>query len=144
VKLAADAEEYRLTAEARGRAEAVRLEGAAGAEVEKLHGEAEAYAMQKKAESWSQYNEAALAEMLIDKLPELAGKVSEPLSKVDKIVMVDGGSGAGGASRLTGQVASVMAQLPDVVEGLTGFDLKQLLGTIQKRKDDSGSDEGAN
>jgi len=144
VKLAADAEEYRLTAEARGRAEASRLEGTASAEVEKLHGEAEAFAMQKKAESWSHYNEAALAEMLIDKLPELAAKVSEPLSKVDKIVMVDGGSGAGGASRLTGQVASVMAQLPDVVEGLTGFDLKQLLGTIQKRKDDSGSDEGAN
>ncbi len=142
VKLAADAEEYRLTAEARGRAEAMRLEGTANAEVEKLRGEAEAHAMQKKAESWSNYNQAAIAEMLIDKLPELASSISEPLSKVDKIIMVDGGSGAGGASRLTGQVASVMAQLPEVVEGLTGFDLKQLLGTLQKRKDDSGSEDG--
>lgn len=143
VKLAADAEEYRLTAEARGRAEASRLEGAAGAEVAKLQGEAEAHAMQKKAESWSNYSQAALAEMLIDKLPELAGRISEPLSKVDKIIMVDGGSGASGASRITGQVASVMAQLPDVVEGLTGFDLKKLLGNLQKKTDDTGSEGGS-
>jgi flotillin len=144
VKLAADAEEYRLTAEARGRAEAARLEGTAGAEVERLQGEAEAFAMQKKAESWSNYNQAAIAQMLIEKLPELARSISEPLSRVEKIIMVDGGSGASGASRITGQVASVMAQLPDVVEGLTGFDLKQLLGTLQKRKDDSGSEDGTN
>ncbi len=59
-------------------------------------------------------------------MPELARAVSEPLSKVDKIVIVDGGSG-GGASRVTKQVADILAQLPVVIESLSGVDLKKLL-----------------
>ncbi len=58
--------------------------------------------------------------MVIQKLPELARAVSEPLAKVDKIVMV---GDATGTSKLTGQVAGVLAQLPAVVESLTGVKL---------------------
>jgi flotillin len=66
--------------------------------------------------------------MLINVMPELARAVSEPLSKVDKIVMIDsGGNGASGASRVTKQVADVLAQLPTVVESLSGIDLKKLM-----------------
>jgi len=70
--------------------------------------------------------------MFIDVLPEIARSVSEPLSKVDKIVMV--GNGADGASKITGQVANVMAQLPDVVKSLSGFDLKKMLENISKQQ----------
>jgi flotillin len=62
--------------------------------------------------------------MVIKQLPELAKAVSEPLSKVDKIVMV---GDADGASKLTGQVAKVLAQLPGVVESLTGLKLEEVL-----------------
>ena len=58
--------------------------------------------MRAKAEAWKEYTDAALAEMVIKELPELARAVSEPLSKVDKIVMV-GDAGrleAHGAGRL--------------------------------------------
>ena len=89
-----------------------------------------AEAMQKKAQSYLKYNEAAVYQMFIEKLPELARAVSEPLTKVDKIVMVDGGSGASGASKLTGQVASIMAQLPEVVQSLSGIDLKEFMSKL--------------
>jgi flotillin len=62
--------------------------------------------------------------LVIKQLPELARAVSEPLGKVEKIVMV---GDANGASKLTGQVAGVLAQLPQVVESLTGLKLEELL-----------------
>ena len=107
--------------------------GLAEAEVKKAQGESEAEVMRKKAESFATYNEAAIYQMLIDKMPELARAVSEPLSKVDKIVMV--GDGASGASKLTGQVAQIIAQLPEVVEGLTGADLKKIFEKLQKKEE---------
>ena len=89
--------------------------------------------MRAKASAWKDYSDAALAEMIIKSLPELARAVSEPLSKVEKIVMV---GDANGAQKITGQVASVLAQLPTVVESLTGLNLKDLL-TRGKKKDDA-------
>ena len=66
--------------------------------------------------------------MVIDALPELARAISEPLSKVDKIVMVGGsGDGSPGVSRITEQVAQILAQLPTVVESLSGVDMTKLL-----------------
>jgi flotillin len=71
-----------------------------------------------------------MTQMIVDKLPELARAVAEPLSKVEKIVMI--GDGASGASKLTGQVAQVLAQLPEVVEAVSGIDLKKVLGKKDK------------
>lgn len=127
-KLEAESEAYKKELEAKGRAAGVRLEGAAKAEAMKAQGEAEAEAMKKKAEAWKQYTDAALAEMVVKQLPELARAVSEPLAKVDKIIMVGDGEGA---PKITGQVAQVLAQLPPVVENLTGLKLQDL---VQKLK----------
>jgi len=127
IKAEADAEEYRIQAEAKGKAEATRLQGLAEAELIKQKGLAEAEAMQQKAESWESYNQAALLDMYLKALPELARAVSEPLSKVDKIVIVGNGEKSLGTSRITAQVAEVLAQLPEVVKALTGVDLKKVL-----------------
>ncbi|MBD3289343.1 flotillin [candidate division KSB1 bacterium] len=124
----ADAESYRLAAEAKGRAESRKLKAATEAESIRSRGEAEAEAMRMKADAWKDYNEAAIYKMVIDALPELARAISEPLTKVDKIVMIDGGGeGNPGISRLTNQVAQVLAQMPTVVESLSGVDMKKLL-----------------
>ena len=69
-------------------------------------------------------------------MPELARAISEPLSKVDKIVMVDSGEG-GGAAKITRQVAEIIAQLPVVVENLSGIDLKKLLEKLPQSSDKS-------
>lgn len=137
IEAEAEAEKQRLVLEARGKAEANRTEGLAAVEVKKAEGvsrieytrhmgKAEAEAMTAKAEAFKGYNEAATSQMFIEKLPELARAVAEPLSKVDKIIMV--GNGANGASKLTAQVAAILAQLPDVVEAVSGIDIRKMVG----------------
>jgi flotillin len=130
VKKPADAERYRI--EALAKAEKVRLEaeGLAKAEVIKAKGFAEANAMSKKAESWKEYNQAAVTEMFVNILPELAGAVAEPLSRTEKIVVVGGNGNGTGASKITQDVTQVIAQLPTVIEGLTGIKLEELLKRV--------------
>jgi flotillin len=126
----AEAERYRLEAEAMGRAEEIKARGAAEAEVIRMKGLAEAEAMRKKAESWSQYNEAAITELIVRVLPELARAVSEPLAKTERIVVVNADAGGAGVARIPADVARVVAQLPALVESLTGVKLEQLLERI--------------
>ncbi len=130
--LEADAEAYKKELEAKGRAAGVRLEGAARAEATKAQGAAEADAMHGKAEAWKEYTDAALADMVIKSLPELARAVSEPLSKVEKIIMVGDNNGA---PKITGQVAGVLAQLPPIVESLTGLKLQDLVHKSKPAED---------
>jgi flotillin len=147
VELESEAEAYRLEAEAKGHAAAARLSAEAEAEAIRLRGSAEAEAMKQKADAYQEYNEAAIYQMLVEKLPDLARAVSEPLSKLDKIVIVDTGGGDGkGVAKVTGQVAQVLAQLPEVVEALGGIDLKKLAkkltdGSDGKGEGDSKKDE---
>src|SRR4051794_7757340 len=112
-------------------ADANRARGLAEASIIEAQGKAQAEAMRQKAESFKQYNEAAVIEMLVRILPELAGKISEPLSKTDKITIINSGNGnGGGASKLTGDVTAIMAQLPPVLESLTGVKFEQLLQQV--------------
>lgn len=124
IKAEAEAEEFRIQAEAKGKAEAIKLEGVAEAEKVRHHGLAEAEAMMKRAQACEKYNQAAILEMYLENLPELAKAVAEPLSKIDKIVLVGGDKGTG-ATKITAQVADVLAQMPEVVESLTGVDIKK-------------------
>jgi flotillin len=126
IKAEAEAEEYRIAAEARGKAEALKLEGLAAADEIRAKGGAEAEAMMKKAQAWERYTQAAVLDSYIKVLPELAKAVSEPLSKVDKIVIV-GGDKELGTTKITGQVAQVLAQMPEVVKALTGADIRDFL-----------------
>jgi flotillin len=156
VKRQADAERYRVEAEAaalrnkaeqiaRGEAEARRQKGLADAEVIRatgtseaeiisLKGASEADAMRKKADSFKEYNQAAVLQILLAALPEIAKAVSEPLSKTDRITLVSTGGDGTGASRLTGDVAKIMAELPAVVESLSGVDIRKLIEQIPALK----------
>ncbi|GHV42162.1 membrane protein [Clostridia bacterium] len=139
VKKIADAERYKYEQNAQANkfgqiqdatahAEAIRLEGVATADAIRERGNAEAEAMLKKAEAFKQYNDAAVTQMIIEKLPAIAAAVSEPLSKTEKIVIVDSGSGSGGgAQKIARYVTDIAATLPDMVESVTGIDLKALL-----------------
>ncbi|HUP21424.1 MAG TPA: flotillin domain-containing protein, partial [Thermoanaerobaculia bacterium] len=153
VKRSADAERYRIETEAaalrtraepvaRGDAEAAKLKGLAQAEVIQatgaadasivaLRGAAEADAMRKKAESFKEYNEAAVLQTVLGALPEIARALAEPLSKTDRITMVSTGSSDGvGVSKLTADLAKVIAELPAVVESLSGVDLRRLIDAV--------------
>jgi flotillin len=157
VKRQADAERYRVETEAaalrekyeqeaRGQAEAARQRGMADADVIKakgsseaavvaLRGAAEAEAMLKKADSWKEYNQAAALQLLLTALPEIAKAVAEPLSKTDRITLVSTGGDGIGASRITADVAKVMAELPAVIEALSGVDLRKLMAAVPALKE---------
>jgi flotillin len=112
-------------------AEANKARGLAEAAIIEAQGKATAEAMRMKAESFKQYNEAAVVEMIIRVLPDVAGKISEPLSKMEKMIIINSGNGAGGgASKLTGDVTQIVAQLPPVIESLTGINLEKLLQQV--------------
>ncbi len=66
--------------------------------------------MAKKADAWKEYEEAALVDMMLEKLPKVAAEVAAPLSRVNKVTMVADGSGQIGAARLTGEVMDIMAK----------------------------------
>jgi flotillin len=111
-------------------AEAVRAKGLAEAEVIMAKGQAEAEAMRKKAEAWRAYNEAAIAQMFIDKLPELARAIAEPLGRTDKITIISNGGDGIGASKVTKDIVDIVAQLPPVLEGVSGVNLKDLISKV--------------
>ncbi len=111
-------------------AEAVRAKGLAEAEVILAKGQAEAESMRKKAEAWRTYNEAAIAQMFIERLPELARAIAEPLAKTDRITIVSTGGDNTGASKITRDIVDIIGQLPPVLEGVSGINLKDLVQKI--------------
>ncbi len=113
-------------------AEADRARGIAEAQIRQAQGLAEALAMEKKAEAWRNYGEAAVLQILAPVLPEIARAVAEPLSRIDRITMVTTGGNADlGASKVTAEVARVLSQLPPVVESLTGVNLENLFARLR-------------
>src|SRR5450432_4422443 len=112
-------------------ADANKARGLAEASVIEAQGKATAEAMRMKAESFKQYNEAAVIEMLVRVMPEIAGKISEPLAKTEKMVIINAGNGpGGGASKLTGDVTTIISQLPPIIESLTGVKFEKLLEQV--------------
>ncbi|MCZ7546201.1 MAG: SPFH domain-containing protein [Anaerolineae bacterium] len=114
-------------------ADAIRARGIAEAEVERAKGFAEAQAMEKKADAWQRYNQAAIIQQLIDALPEVANAIAQPLAKTDRIVVISQGDGNGtgaGASKITADITSIIAQVPAAVEALTGVDLVSAIASL--------------
>ena len=105
-------------------------------------GKATAEATRLKAEAFQEYNQAAVIELLVKVLPEIAGRISEPLAKMEKMVIINSGSGpGGGASKLTGDITQIIAQLPPVLESLTGVKFEKLLEQVPSLKKAMGKDE---
>src|SRR6266571_5245824 len=121
---------------ARGLAEAevIRARGLAEAEVIRAKGEAEADAMKVKAAAFHEYNQAAVLDKLLTGMPEIVRAIAEPLGKVDKVTIVSTGSSNGnnglGASRLTGDIVNIVAQVPALFELLSGTRIGDLMNRV--------------
>ncbi|HKD45568.1 MAG TPA: SPFH domain-containing protein [Candidatus Angelobacter sp.] len=128
----ADAEKQRLIAEAEGRANAIRVQGEAEADIIFKKGEAEAKAMNIKAEAYQEYNQAAVVDKLITGLPDVVRAMAQPLANVDKITIVSTGNGSTtGASKITGDMAQIAAQVPALFESLSGMSITDLLSKVR-------------
>ena len=157
IEILALAEQNRKRAIAQADAEADKLRGMAEAEIIRAKGEAEAEAirqkslaeaeglrakflaeaegMKEKAKAWQEYNEAAVSQMFIEKLPSIAAAVAAPLSKIDRIVMVNSNGNGTGVESITKSVTDVLAQLPAVAEVLSGVDLPDLMKRVPALKE---------
>ena len=125
----ADADKYTAEKEAAGiraryEAEAAGIEakGKAEAEAARLKGLAEAEAMEKKAEAYKKYNGAAMAEMMIKIMPQMAAEIAKPLSQIDKINIYDGS-----AEKISGNMPVIMKQVFDTMSEATGVDFSEIM-----------------
>ncbi len=125
VKLKKEAEAKRYIAQME--AEAIEAKGKAEAEAIKLKGLAEAEAMEKKAEAYQKYNGAAMAEMMIKIMPQLAAEIAKPISAIDKVTIYDSGKGEGGVSQVSGNMPVIMKQVFDTMSEATGVDLREIM-----------------
>lgn len=134
------AERTRLEGEAS--ADVVRLTGQAEAEIIQAKGESEAHAMQVKAAAFQEYNQAAILDKLLSQMPEMVRAAAEPLNRVDKITVIstgaDGDNASTGMNRITGDMTNLVAQVPALLEALTGFKMDEMLKHVPGTQDTSG------
>lgn len=127
----AEATKLKTVLEAEAEAEAVALRGEAEAYAIEVKAKAEAEQMNKKAEAFKEYKEAAMVDMMLKVLPQVAAEVSGPISQTKKITMVASGDGPVGANRMTQEVLDIMSSLPDTVKKMTGVDITSSMVKVQ-------------
>ncbi|MFD4030458.1 flotillin family protein [Streptomyces sp. NPDC058637] len=140
----ADAERSRLTGQGEklhrsALADAVRIEGEAEAAAIAARGAAEAEAMQKKADAFARYGDAAVLQMLVEVLPQVVAKAAEPLSAIDKLTVIS----TDGASQLSRTVTDNVAQGIELLSSTTGVDLGALLQNLKGRTGGGAASEPA-
>jgi len=140
----ADALQYSIETQAKASAEQKRLDGlavadaerakgTAEAEVIRLRGIAEADAKEKLAEAFQKFGEAAVLDIIVKMLPELAGKIAQPISSIEKLTVVDTGKGEG-AARVSNYVTELMSTAPEMLKSVSGIDVEELIKGLTTKK----------
>ena len=119
----AEAELFAKTQEAEG----IRAVGEAEAKAIEARGIAEAEALEKKAEAMKKYGQAAMIEMIVKALPEMAGAIARPLESIDKVTIIDSGNGGSGVDSMGSYVPSVLARTIATMKEVTGLDLVEVM-----------------
>ncbi|MGA1820560.1 MAG: SPFH domain-containing protein [Thermoplasmatota archaeon] len=137
LKLTADGEREKLEMLAQGQAEKIRKEGTAEADIIRLKGEAEAAAikakglaeaeaMEKKALAWRKYGDAAITQLVVDQLPAIVQAAASSLEGVDKVIVM----GDQGPNGFVNKTVDIAAQMPALVQSLTGVDVTKLIRNV--------------
>ena len=122
-KIKAEAEMYARQQEAEG----IRAVGEAEAKAIEAKGIAEAEALEKKAEAMRKYGQAAMMEMIVKALPEMAREIAKPMENIDKITIIDSGNGQTGVHTMGGYVPAVLAKTIETVKETTGLDITEIM-----------------
>ncbi|MBX9245345.1 flotillin family protein [Actinotalea ferrariae] len=107
-------------------AAAIRAEGEARAAAIEAEGRAEAAATDAKAEALKKYGQAAIAQEVISRLPEIVRAAAEPIGSIANMTVIS----TDGASAITKNVASVLGEGQEVVRQLTGLNLSELISSV--------------
>lgn len=127
-------------ATAEGRAKATLAIGEAEATSTRMKGEAEAAALSAKLEAetsaivrkYKEMGQAGVLSELFPHLPAIAGSISAPLSQTDRMTFItsDGSS----ATKVTNEVCTMLAQVPEAVESISGINLKGVMKNMVERE----------
>ena len=79
--------------------------------------------MDKRAEAFAHYNDAAVLQMLIEVLPQIAREVAAPIAAIDKLTVVS----TDGAGALPRQVTDNVVQTLSMLKTTTGIDLEAMI-----------------
>lgn len=127
-KLDAAAQAERIKQEGLAQAEVTARQGQAQAEAVKQMGLAEAEALEKKAEALAKMNDAGKLQMVIEKLPEIARAVADPMAKIGNITIIGGGQEDGaGAADVARYTVGALKAVNEALKDTIGFDMTEVL-----------------
>lgn len=126
-RFAKEQEAAAVQAQGEAEAAATRAKGLAEAEAIRAQGEAEAEAMNKRAEAYEKYGKAAMTEMIVKVLPQMAAEVARPLDAIDKITIIGGSDGSNGVDQVAANVPIVLAKTIESVKETTGIDIREIM-----------------
>jgi flotillin len=141
----ADGEKHKREAEGTGKAVATEAEGLAEARVIKEQGLSKAAAVSELADAYNKFNQAAVLLELVKALPPsinalgaVFGAIAAPLGNIDKLVVVDSGSGGNGNSALDRLAKTGPTMLFGLIEQAkaAGIDVTDLLGKLGVKTDE--------
>ena len=75
----------------------------------------------------NQYGNAAITEMIIDKLPEITRSAAEPFASIDKFMVIDGGGENGATNTVSRMTAGNVAAGRQIVQEILGIDLADIV-----------------
>ena len=132
-KAKADAERYVKEQEAlatkalyEAEAKGIQAKGEAEAASVKAKLEAEAEGMDRKAAAYAKYNNAAVINMIIEILPQMASEISKSIAQIDNITLYGGGNGDG-VDSVAGIAPAMMKQTFDMISSTTGVDFTEIM-----------------
>jgi flotillin len=137
------AEAERIRALGLAEAEKIQAQGLAQAKATEAQGLAEAAAIKEKAAAWREFNESARLQTMLEKLPAIIEAtapalraISEPLGKIDKVVMIDNGNGGNGTGQSLSPLNRFAQTGPSMIFGLLqqlqamGLNVPEVLGQL--------------
>lgn len=81
----------------------------------------------------SKYEEAAILELMISRIPEIVKEAAKPMEQIDKITIIDNG-GNGGTSKVSKMVTDVTANGFQVLKDVTGLDVVDIINKVVNKE----------
>ncbi len=104
-------------------AEVTKTKGIADADVIGLRGTAEAEAIEAQAKAYSQFNEAAILNKLLEVLPSIAREIAAPMSAISNMTVISND----GAGQVSKNVSAGVQETAQLLKDTTGFDVIEML-----------------
>lgn len=141
IEAEAEAEANRIKAQSE--ADGIKAKGLAEAETIRAMGIAEAETKDRMADAMQKYGEAAIVEIVVNKLPDIMTAVAKPMEQIDKITVIDnGGADSTGASKVSKMVTDVSVNGLGLLNELTGVDLVSVMkGFTEKATQKSSNND---